>query len=138
MPQDEEVVARAMSIKLKATSILTQIADMERKYMAGDPNMQPHLIDVRVYEGKYLQFGYTLQPHLASSGDALCGYDIKRNRYMVLRWVDLLQISMNSLGYEPVDNQAWERRIMTTNLLVSDENIIHQSKGIFTKRNRSK
>jgi len=131
MGRDVLIQEQSRAIKLKATAILAQVSQMERKYMAGDPNMQPHLIDIHVYIGKYLSYGYTIEPHLLTTAEALYGYDIKRMRYMTVKWEDLLDISLNSMGYNPVDAEEWENRIRETNLLYNDENVIRQSKGKF-------
>jgi hypothetical protein len=132
---DTDIESRARQLKLRATSILTQVSEMERKYLAGESNNRPHLIDVLVYYDKYLQFAHTLEPHTASTTDlALCGYDVNRQRYMTIKWADLLQISLNSLVYEPVPAQVWESRNRETNMLLNDANVIRQHVAVFNRR----
>lgn len=124
-------MSNEIAMKLKATSILTRLSQMEQKYMAGNPNMQPHLIGIEVDLGKGMSYGYVIEPHIMRDAVAFYGWDIKWKRYRTIRWESIINIGLRSDGYEPVDEQTWQARIRQTNLQFNEENQIRQSKGIF-------
>lgn len=112
-------------VKIKATSILTQIAQQVNQYwldmQAGKPVTPPHLMDVAFLNANHVPIWVTIEPDF-SGEQGLQGWDIARSRMFSCKWHELWNTGLNMKTYEPVENYTeWQDRWAATNLQDADD-----------------